>query len=447
MDFNFARFNHVLIPSTRTGRDRFRRSRLGRALGPLLWLYEISTPEGNAVFAFALATGVLGLDVEGSSLYLLWGLCAGLLVASLALLPLCRLRGGRLEVTAPRRVAVGETVAFALTLRNDSPRGWGCVRLMGPFLPWDGAWVGPSPSLPEVPAGERRTATVQARFSARGEHHLDPFRAGRLVPLGLAVGPSLPSDGCRFVVVPRLARLATLSLADGATVQPGGVPLSSSRGESQELLGVRPYRPGDPVRDLHAPSWARTGVPVVREYRQERFRRVAVILDLGRPDAASGGVPEPRGRYGARLRRGLLGSDRTFEAMVSLAAAVVARLARGEAVVDLLAVGATVRSLTVGRALGTIDGALELLACVESTPLSTAPVLAPAVQPLLGRLSGAVLIAARWDAARAAVGERLRSSGAPVRACVVTSAPSVERPAGVAIVDARAILAGRAVSL
>ncbi len=49
-----------------------------------------------------------------------------------------------------------------------------------------------------------------------------------------------------------------------------------------ELIGVRPYRMGDTVRDLHAKSSARLGVPVVREYVQEYFTRIGVVLDIDR---------------------------------------------------------------------------------------------------------------------------------------------------------------------
>src|SRR5690606_26014556 len=103
-------------------------------------------------------------------------------------------------------------------------------------------------------------------------------------------------------------------------------------------------RPGDAVRDLHARSWARTGVPVVREYQQEYFTRVGVVLDTDIEDAER------------------------LEAAVELAAGVIAHLSRGEALVDVLVVGDRVHELLVGRSLGYLDQALELLATVERGP-------------------------------------------------------------------------------
>src|SRR5262249_59829460 len=88
--------------------------------------------------------------------------------------------------------------------------------------------------------------------------------------------------GCRFLVVPKLARVEHVSTPLGRRYQPGGVALASKTGESMELIGVRPYRAGDVVRDLHAKSSARLGFPVVREYVQEYFTRIGVVLDTDR---------------------------------------------------------------------------------------------------------------------------------------------------------------------
>lgn len=55
-----------------------------------------------------------------------------------------------------------------------------------------------------------------------------------------------------------------------------------------------------------------------------------------------------------------------LEAAIELAAGVIAHLSRGEALVDVLVVGDAVHELLVGRSLGTLDQALELLATASS---------------------------------------------------------------------------------
>jgi uncharacterized protein (DUF58 family) len=50
----------------------------------------------------------------------------------------------------------------------------------------------------------------------------------------------------KVYVVPRVANVARLPPIVATRHQPGGVALASKAGESMDLLGVRPYRPGDP---------------------------------------------------------------------------------------------------------------------------------------------------------------------------------------------------------
>jgi uncharacterized protein (DUF58 family) len=168
--------------------------------------------------------------------------------------------------------------------------------------------------------------------------------------------------------VPRIANVIRLPPVVTTKHQPGGVALASKAGESMDLHGVRPYRPGDPVRDLHARTWARTGEPAVREYQQEYFIRVGVVLDTS-----------------AR-------TESDLEAAIELAAGVLAHLTRGEAVIDVLVVGDVVHELTLGRSLGRLDHALELLAAVERTPSYDAKRLTHRLEPHLARLSMVVAI-------------------------------------------------------
>src|SRR4051812_6854466 len=83
MDINFARLNHILIPSTKAGRDRFRRSLFGRLMGPLGWFYGALTEEGRVLAVAVTVVGAFGLDVQSTVVYLLWSALASLILASL----------------------------------------------------------------------------------------------------------------------------------------------------------------------------------------------------------------------------------------------------------------------------------------------------------------------------------------------------------------------------
>jgi uncharacterized protein (DUF58 family) len=288
-------------------------------------------------------------------------------------------------------VTVGDEISFTVSCRHHAPPAGAApiaLRMRGPFLTWDGRWTGPPPEEISVAPGEQAETTMRARFIARGLHHLDPFTVARTAPLGLACGPRTSSDGVKVYVVPRIANVVRLPLAIATKHQPGGVALASKSGESMDLLGVRPYRPGDPVRDLHARTWARTGKPAVREYQQEYFTRVGVVLDTSIRD------------------------DDLLEAAIELAAGVIAHLSRGEALIDVLVVGESVHELTLGRSLGWLDQALELLSGVERGPKLDASRLVARLEPHLAQLSTVIAIGPRADSEEpSALVRKLRDRG------------------------------------
>ena len=401
---NLAKLNHILIPGTKAGRDRLRDTRAGRLLGPLGGAYRALTQEGQFLSIFWMVCGSAGLEVGATQIHLLWCLITGVMVAALLHRRRYRLDGVRLTAEAPGRLTAGDVGSFVMRLSSERPDDVLALRVIGPLLPWDGAYVGDRPGLARLPAGGVAAIGVRVRFRQRGEHHLDPFYVARVVPLGLTMGPALETDGVRFLVMPRPARIGALDLPLAARFQPGGVTVRGYAGESREFVGVRPYRPGDAIRDLHARSSARAGYPVVREYRQEYFTRVGVVLDT---DVAAA-------------------DEATFEAAISVAAAVLDHVSRGEALIDLLVLGERVHRLAIGHlapghygTLGSVQQAHELLACVAEGPAFDAAGLSGALAPHLTSLSCVVFVGLTWDAPRRAAVEALRHTGTAVKTLVL----------------------------
>jgi uncharacterized protein (DUF58 family) len=171
-----------------------------------------------------------------------------------------------------------------------------------------------------------------------------------------------------------------------------------------DLMGVRPYRPGDPVRDLHARTWAKAGIPVVREYQEAYFTRVAVIVDTDRT----------------------VFGRRQFEAALSMGAGVVAHLSRGETLIDLLVAGEQVHTLTLGRSLGHLDQALDLLACVRTSGKLDPARVVQRIAPHLPRLSASLLVLPRWDEPRRELVRRIQGYGVACRVIVIDP-PAIHR--------------------
>ncbi len=404
MRIDFARLNHILIPDTKTGRDRYRVGWLGAIGRPLGRWYRMSTPVARVLVALWFIVGAFGLEVRENAIHVLWCALTGLFVAGAIVRRFYALDGVTIRVEHAPRVRVGERLDVTFSLENRAARDHFALAIDGPLLPWDGRYLDGHSGLRHLPAGATERVIVPLEFVARGEHHLDPFHVAAKAALGLTFGPTLETSGLRFLVLPRLANVTRLDLDATVRHQPGGIALASQTGEARELIGLRPYRPGDPVRDLCHRAWARTGAPVVREYQQEYFTRLSLVLDTD-----------------------LAAADRaTFESAIRVAAGVLAHLVRGDVLVDLMIVGGELHRLTLGRSLGRLEQALDLLAVVEPGARFEAARTMSLLAPHLGRLSSVVIVALADDEPRRRVEEEIRRRGVGCRSIVMGRDVTVE---------------------
>lgn len=392
------RLNTILVPKTKRERDRWQSSPTARAVRRVVFAFERFTDDGQVMLVVTSMATAFAVDVRRSDVYMAWATLAGVLFASWLWSWRMTPRAVALEVTVPRRVTVGEEATFTVSARNGGARAEETLVARGPMLSWEGTWSGRRAAMARIEPGATSRVELRARFFSRGEHRLGPFRLHAMVPFGLSLSPAIESAPVRLLAVPKVAHVGALSLPHGRRHQPGGVPRASRTADSRELLGVRPYRFGDPIRDLHARTWARVGEPVVREYREEFFTRVGIVLDT---------------ELGAA-------SEADFEAAVSLVAGVVARLERTEAIIDVMVLGTAAHELTLGRSLGTLDLALELLACVDHGGAFDGDAVLARALPRASSLSCLVLVTLHWDAARRAFAEAVEGTGTACVAYVVS---------------------------
>ena len=144
-----------------------------------------------------------------------------------------------------------------------------------------------------------------------------------------------------MLVRPAYVPLHDLPIPGGGGRGEGGADAGARVGESPEFLGNRELLPGEHARRLDVQAWARTGKPVVRQFREEHPAGVAVLLD-------------PRGEPGDR-----------FEAAVGRAAAAADAVGRSGGALALFADGAAVRRFRPGDARGAVDAVIDDLALAE----------------------------------------------------------------------------------
>jgi len=389
----------------------------------LSWVFARLSREGRALSSMASLSLLFGADLSRSESHLLVLATLSLIVAALLFSRGYRLAAVSTRLGVPQRVAVGDEINIEIELANEGPRDRHQLRTELPLLPWDGKFTELPADIELLPRGGKRRVTARARFSARGAHHLDPFRVAALVPLGIAQGAYLETPGASFMVVPKVARVTSVTAPFNRRYQPGGVAGASRTGDATDLAGVRPYRAGDALRDLHARSWARHGEPMVRQYQEEYFTRIGVVVDTDVTAA----------------------SPAHLEAALSLCAGIIAKLCRGEALVDVLITGEHAEHLALGRHLASLERALDVLAAAGESHDFGSDRLLGQLEPHLGRLSSVVLVALAWDAARAAFVSSIEARGVAVVVFVVSD--DAERTPRVTHVSRQAIAGGQELRL
>lgn len=335
----------------------------------------------------------------------------------------------RIQVTHAERIRVGEALTVEVTVTQIGRRAGheynvAAIRLPQ-YVDTMEPWGVPLGTL--IPS-ETRRVRLHLQCRRRGQFTLKGYRVETDFPLGLLNAYHNHKEQRNLLVYPNYEPLSRLDLPTGRRFQPGGVALASRLGDSFEYLGNRDFREGDNVRDIDWRATARlAGAPIVREYREEFFQRVGVVLDTY--------IPERLKKKERQTRRA------AFEQAVGLAAAVGDFMANQEYIVDIFAAGPNLYHLTAGRNLAYLEQILDILAVVKESPTEPLDAVAPEIQDYVDRLTSVVCIFLTWDETRAAFVSNLRRGGAGVRVLVVAE-EAPDAPADVTLLDAAAFKTG-----
>jgi len=250
-------------------------------------------------------------------------------------------------------------------------------------------------------ASESVHASFAFRVARRGRYVIPGPTVRSTDPLGLVAGRAQTLADEVLLVYPRFYSMESFDLPMGRRYQPGGIPLASRTGDSLEFLGTREYRQGDPIRHIHWRSWARIGEPVVMEFQEEYFSRIALILDTFVP------------------RRARPGEEDAFEKAISVVASVADFFSRSDYVVDIFAAGPDIYEVSAGRSLAYLENILDVLACLESCQETPFEVLGPSLFAKLSQITSVVAVVLDWDRSRAEFLRRVKASGVELRILIV----------------------------
>lgn len=233
-----------------------------------------------------------------------------------------------LVVTATRPSVVGSVVA-----EDDPGSGLGAPRHL---------------RLASSRTGEQTQASYPVQPARRGRYHLDGFRYRFTDLLGFWVHTVRVPSATQLTVTPEVIDLA------GSRAQTYGItgetPIPQTAVSGPDDVLVREYQARDDRRRIHWPSTARSGTLMVRREEAAWDPTAWVLLD-------SRAVAHPEGRGGVHP---------TFEALVSAAASVGARLLADGFTVTLVDAEASRREVS-GEAPGAVGDWLDPLIDADLT--------------------------------------------------------------------------------
>jgi uncharacterized protein (DUF58 family) len=242
----------------------------------------------------------------------------------------------------------------------------------------------------DLPAGKITTIPITLTAQKRGVYLLENLRLLMPDPLGFfqKCKPLKPTPS-RLIALPKRYRLPQLEMPGTSTYRIGGEETSNAIGNSGEFVGLREYRPGDSLRQIHWKSWAHTGKPMVKELEDTFYPRYAMILDT---------FPGSNDRM-------------VFEEMISIASSFITGLDHHEALLDLMFIAEKAHTVTAGRGFERTEKLLEVLAGVQIEPIPDFDTLSASVVQHRDSITSCLIILNGWDETRMEFVRKLRKSG------------------------------------
>ena len=371
------------------------------------WRYR-TTGLGKAFIIGLLLSGSIGSASIVMPIFRLFCALGALLGVALVAAWLLRPKL-TLSATLPEKAVAGQKLHVDLIATNAGR--FAARNIQAGFFNNPPSLVGDAgPVSRHIAPGEQSRLSAFLQPLRRGSYGPLRLRAWSTFPLNLYRTPCAKPVGGSLLVLPAFHGIGGVDIPVGARYQPGGIALTSNVGESPEYIGNREYRFGDSMKRIDFKAWARLARPAVREYQEEYYCRIALVLDTFVPkDRKAGpeGFPD-------------------LEAAVSLCASVADALAQGEYIIDLFAAGPELYVFRAGRHTAHFENVLEILACVEACRTNPFEKVTPALADELSNISALVAVCLDWDASRARLVQTARDHGCSVKLLVVRDSETTE---------------------
>ena len=243
------------------------------------YVYWLKQPVGWLV-AGAAASVLTAIYLEPQ----LWSVF-GALVAVMVLgcvWPWLAQRGTSAEIHFRRhRSREGDRVEAILVVHNRWPWSlWGLAVEKGFFLETpDESLSRPVAALARVPGWSRSEFTFEFHPEGRGVYPRESPVLTNGFPFGLWHASRLIDIPRELIVWPRTTPLTSIPSLSGDIADVIGMP-HDRPGNDGEVIGVRPFRQGDRLRNIHWAQTARRDAMIVTERQAAARRTVSIVIDV-----------------------------------------------------------------------------------------------------------------------------------------------------------------------
>jgi uncharacterized protein (DUF58 family) len=262
-------------------------ARRSRRVASYLQLRTGLTSAGASVLALAAVAWLLARIIAGRPLYLLAYGVAGLV---LALRVVFHRPPGLLATRAQpvARVVEGTEVTVELSLQAERAVTTVVVEERIPALLGRSARV----TIAHLASGESSTLSYALTVWRRGVYDLGPLVVSWGDPFGLTRRHAELCEPLPVIVHPAIEPLVDRPLTRLWEDPPMRPPISKPWPSGLEFYGMRPYVPGDDVRNIVWRAYARTRQLLVREAEQGISDKVVILLDDDKKFHSNGVISE-----------------------------------------------------------------------------------------------------------------------------------------------------------
>lgn len=232
------------------------------------------TAEGGWFLVVTVGVMLAAVNTGNNLLYLVLACLLATLLAS-NFLAEWNLRGLRLARRLPDEVFAETPAPGAFVVENGRRLGAAWTLHLMERHPDSGAVLAEARSL-RVVAGARAEVPARWVLPERGPARLCRLTVESHWPFGLMRRWRSFDVPAELLVYPRPVS-GMVSRSHGGRGEQ--VPDPRRRSQSGDLVGLRPYVPGDSLRSVHWPTSARTGRPMVVERQGEHAEEVEILVD------------------------------------------------------------------------------------------------------------------------------------------------------------------------